>query len=65
MKASQFFISTQKEAPADAEIVIEGYALKDQLEADGPFGEYTGYLGGEVQAPTFEVRMMTVFLKSM
>ena len=46
--------------PADAEIVIEGYALKDQLEADGPFGEYTGYSGPQVAAPVFKVTCITM-----
>ncbi|AZQ63788.1 UbiD family decarboxylase [Flammeovirga pectinis] len=34
--------------PADAEIIIEGYVCKDQFEAEGPFGEYPGYLPDEV-----------------
>lgn len=46
--------------PADAEIVIEGYAAPDQLHADGPFGEYTGYLGAQVQAPLVDVRCITM-----
>jgi 2,5-furandicarboxylate decarboxylase 1 len=46
--------------PADAEIVIEGYAAPDQMHADGPFGEYTGYLGAQVQAPVVDVRCITM-----
>lgn len=46
--------------PADAEIVIEGFAPPNQWTSDGPFGEYTGYLGGAVQAPTFEVSCITL-----
>jgi 2,5-furandicarboxylate decarboxylase 1 len=46
--------------PADAEIVIEGYAYPDQMHADGPFGEYTGYLGAQVQAPVVDVRCITM-----
>lgn len=46
--------------PADAEIVIEGYAHPGQLAADGPFGEYTGYLGPQVSAPTVEVTCITM-----
>ncbi len=45
--------------PADAEIVIEGFAPPDVLTDDGPFGEYTGYLGGRVQAPVVEVTCIT------
>lgn len=46
--------------PADAEIVIEGFAPVDSLHADGPFGEYTGYLGPQVQAPIVEVGCITM-----
>lgn len=46
--------------PADAEIVIEGYAPKDVLEADGPFGEYTGYSGPQVAAPVCDVTCITM-----
>lgn len=45
--------------PADAEIVIEGLAHPGQLSADGPFGEYTGYLGPQVPAPIVEVTHLT------
>jgi len=45
--------------PADAEIVIEGFVHVGPRVADGPFGEYTGYLGGVVQAPQVEVRCIT------
>ncbi len=33
------------EVPANAEIVIEGEIPTDYLEREGPFGEYTGYIG--------------------
>jgi len=46
--------------PADAEIVIEGFSPVDSFHADGPFGEYTGYLGPQVQAPLFEVGCITL-----
>lgn len=45
--------------PADAEIVIEGFAPAHVLESDGPFGEYTGYLGATAQAPVVEVGCIT------
>lgn len=46
--------------PADAEIVIEGFAPPNVLAPDGPFGEYTGYLGSEVQAPVVEVSCISM-----
>ncbi len=45
--------------PADAEIVIEGWARPGKVSPDGPFGEYTGYLGGEVTAPLVDVECIT------
>jgi 4-hydroxy-3-polyprenylbenzoate decarboxylase len=31
--------------PADAEIVVEGFATTQQMLVEGPFGEWTGYYG--------------------
>jgi UbiD family decarboxylase len=33
------------EVPATAEVVVEGLIPTDALEGEGPFGEYTGYMG--------------------
>ncbi|MBI2953085.1 MAG: UbiD family decarboxylase [Chloroflexi bacterium] len=33
------------EVPATAEIVVEGEIATDYLEREGPFGEFTGYMG--------------------
>lgn len=46
--------------PADAEIVIEGWAPPGRLGPDGPFGEYTGYLGPAVAAPLVQVSCLTM-----
>lgn len=46
--------------PADAEIVIEGWAPRDTLAADGPFGEYTGYLGPQTPAPVCDITCITM-----
>ena len=46
--------------PADAEIVIEGTVPRDVFEADGPFGEYTGYSGPQVAAPVCDVSCITM-----
>jgi UbiD family decarboxylase len=35
--------------PADAEIVVEGYASADELLPEGPFGEWTGYYGSDMR----------------
>lgn len=46
--------------PADAEIVIEGWVSPGRESADGPFGEYTGYLGPQVKAPVVDVTCISM-----
>ncbi len=45
--------------PATAEIVIEGWLSHDDLEPEGPFGEYTGYMGPEANAFHMEIACIT------
>ncbi|MHB8762765.1 MAG: phenylphosphate carboxylase subunit beta [Deferrisomatales bacterium] len=40
--------------PADAEWVLEGYVDGDNLKAEGPFGEYTGYYTEEIYKPVLK-----------
>jgi 4-hydroxy-3-polyprenylbenzoate decarboxylase len=49
------------QVPASAEIVIEGFISSDPatFEMEGPFGEYTGYFGGD-QAPKHRVRVTCI-----
>lgn len=47
------------EVPADAEIVIEGRTIPGLREWEGPFGEYTWYLGDAVENPVIEVTAIT------
>lgn len=47
------------EVPATAEIVIEGEVLIDGQEAEGPFGEFTGYMAGGREGPVFKVTCIT------
>jgi UbiD family decarboxylase len=51
--------SVDLEVPANAEIVIEGFIPIDQLEREGPFGEYTGYTGQGVENLFFNVTAIT------
>ena len=48
------------EAPASAEILIEGYVSLDETAIEGPMGEYAGYipLEGGVQRPVYHVRAL-------
>lgn len=45
--------------PATAEIVLEGEVLPGERVTEGPFGEYTGYMGGPYQMPIFYVKCIT------
>ena len=47
------------EVPATAEIVLEGEILPKVREAEGPFGEYTGYMGPPGMQPVFVIKCMT------
>ena len=47
------------EVPATAEFVIEGEVSTDHTEAEGPFGEFTGYMAGGRHAPVFTVKCIT------
>src|SRR3954467_14818100 len=48
------------EVPANAEIVLEGYIAKDELTAEGPFGDHTGYYTPPEPVPVFHVTAMTM-----
>lgn len=41
--------------PANSEIVIAGWCPPQKTMDEGPFGEFTGYYGGKIQAPVIEV----------
>jgi UbiD family decarboxylase len=45
--------------PADAEMIIEGQVLADTKEAEGPFGEFTGYYGPQRLRNIIEVTAIT------
>jgi UbiD family decarboxylase len=47
------------EVPATAEIVIEGEIPTNYLEPEGPFGEFTGYMGGQMVNGVFLVKCIT------
>jgi len=47
------------EVPADAEIVIEGEVLPDELTEEGPFGEVTGTYSMEDHTEVFVVKAIT------
>ena len=47
------------EVPATAEVILEGEILPGEKETEGPFGEYTGYMGGPYELPLFHIKCIT------
>lgn len=47
------------EVPATAEVVIEGVIRANELENEGPFGEYTGYMGPAAMSYVVDVTCIT------
>jgi 2,5-furandicarboxylate decarboxylase 1 len=45
--------------PADAEVVIEGELLPQRRSIEGPFGEFTGYIGPQRLSWLFRARAIT------
>ena len=45
--------------PAEAEIILEGHILPDDMEPEGPFGEFVGYLAPKADAPILEITAIT------
>ncbi len=45
--------------PANAEIVIEGYVSTEEFEAEGPYGDHTGYYNSVEKFPVFEITAIT------
>lgn len=48
--------------PADAEIAIEGFVSKGDLQEEGPFGEFTGYYAGGKKPDTL-VRVKALYYR--
>ena len=52
-------ISQPVVVPAESEIIIEGHILPNDMEPEGPFGEFIGYLAPEADAPIVEITAIT------
>lgn len=52
-------VSVDLEVPATAEIVIEGAIRANEVEGEGPFGEYTGYMGPKSMSYKVDVQRIT------
>jgi 4-hydroxy-3-polyprenylbenzoate decarboxylase len=53
-------VTVAVEAPARAEIVLEGYIEKDEVGQEGPFGDHTGYYTAAEPFPVFHVTAVTM-----
>jgi 4-hydroxy-3-polyprenylbenzoate decarboxylase len=51
--------TVELEVPASSEIVLEGYINLDELRAEGPFGDHTGFYSLEDLYPVFHVTCIT------
>ena len=47
------------EVPATAEVVVEGIIRANELEDEGPFGEYTGYMGPAAMSYVVDITCIT------
>jgi len=52
-------VTVDLDVPANAEIVIEGIIAANTLEEEGPFGEYTGYMGPKSMSYRVDVQCLT------
>ena len=48
-----------REGPANAEIVLEGYVVPGELRREGPFGDHTGFYSLADDFPVFHVEAIT------
>lgn len=46
--------------PKSSEIAVEGFIYPNDLVQEGPFGEFTGYYGGD-RAPRFAIRLKALY----
>ena len=48
------------QVPASSEIVLEGHILPDDMAAEGPFGDHTGYYNEVEKFPVFTIDRVTM-----
>ncbi len=52
-------LSNDLQVPSSAEIILEGYIYPDEMAAEGPFGDHTGYYNEVDEFPVFTVETIT------
>ncbi|WP_428242642.1 4-hydroxy-3-polyprenylbenzoate decarboxylase [Gynuella sp.] len=53
-------VSNELLVPASAEIILEGHIYPDDMAAEGPYGDHTGYYNEVDQFPVFTVETITM-----
>ncbi len=48
------------QVPANAEIILEGHVLTDEVHEEGPYGDHTGYYNSVEKFPVFEISAITM-----
>jgi len=51
---------TNLDAPAGAEIVLEGFIYPNDRALEGPFGDHTGYYNSQAEFPVFTIERMSM-----
>jgi 4-hydroxy-3-polyprenylbenzoate decarboxylase len=52
-------LSNDLQAPASAEIVLEGFIYPDETAIEGPYGDHTGYYNEVEEFPVFTIEKIT------
>ena len=52
-------LTSKLQVPASAEFVLEGFIYPDDIAAEGPFGDHTGYYNEIEQFPVFTVETIS------
>ena len=52
-------LSHDLQVPASAEIVLEGFIYPDEMAAEGPYGDHTGYYNEVDEFPVFTIERIT------
>jgi|TARA_B110000444_G_scaffold93976_1_gene88806 4-hydroxy-3-polyprenylbenzoate decarboxylase len=52
-------LTSDLQVPASAEFILEGFIYPDEIAAEGPFGDHTGYYNEVEQFPVFTVETIT------
>ncbi len=52
-------LTNDLQVPASAEIVLEGFIYPDEMAAEGPYGDHTGYYNEVDEFPVFTIERIT------